>query len=87
MNAPMDILPCDACSLWNFPHLGYGRLRLFHRKQNLRWNNRLPKSGLKPAFSIKSKVAGQAELVSPKLKFWNSLGFLSCLVLSYPIPL
>jgi hypothetical protein len=32
----------------------------------------LRKIGLKPAFSIKSKVAGLAKLVSPKLKFWNS---------------
>jgi hypothetical protein len=31
------------------------------------------KSDLKSAFPLKSKVAGLAELVSPKLKFWNSL--------------
>jgi hypothetical protein len=33
----------------------------------------LGKIGLKPAFSTKFKEAGQAELVSQKLKFWNSL--------------
>jgi hypothetical protein len=33
----------------------------------------LGKIGLKPAFSIKFKGAGQAELVFQKLKFWNSL--------------
>jgi hypothetical protein len=36
----------------------------------------LRKIGLKPAFSIKSKVAGQAELVFPKLQFWNSFDFM-----------
>jgi hypothetical protein len=33
----------------------------------------LRKTGQKPGFSIKSKEAGQAKPVSPKLKFWNSL--------------
>jgi hypothetical protein len=30
-------------------------------------------TGLRPAFSYKSKAAGQAKLVSQKLKFWESL--------------
>jgi hypothetical protein len=33
----------------------------------------LGKIGLKPAFSTKFKESGQAEPVSQKLKFWNSL--------------